>query len=119
MKRHAEDQGSNRYWGAPWPSGICDGGTQVATPIGIACALCAEPIAADDQGSFIGTMTGPAPVHRECSLRSALGGIEHLTAGPHVVGTCYEGSTLTYRQSALAAWDWIQTHGFPSPQAYR
>ena len=37
--------------------------------------------------------------------------IEHLTAPPgHPVGSCYEGSTLTYRQSAVAAWAWLQGH---------
>ena len=112
------------YFGAPWPSGICDDGTQVPTPVGELCINCEEPIGPDDQGSFVGVWakgsSRQAPTHKECSLRSVLGGIEHLTAGPHKEGTCYEGSTLTYRQSALAAWDWLQSHpGQTGPQVLR
>lgn len=99
------------YFGEPWPSGICDEGRQVPTPVGFECVLCDEAIQEGDRGSFLGTPAGYRPVHRECSLRSVRGGIEHLTAGPHKVGTCYIGSTLTYRQSALQAWEWHRANG--------
>jgi hypothetical protein len=99
------------FFGEPWPSGICDEGTQVPMPYGYSCLLCDDPIVEGDRGSFMfeGGEAGwrKRPVHRECSLRSVMGGIEHLTAPPgHPVGSCYEGSTLSYRESALAAWEW-------------
>lgn len=104
-----------RFFGEPWASAVCDYGEQVPTPVGEDCLLCDEPIVASDRGLM---MTGERggrwsllPIHRECELRSVIGGIEHLTAGPHAVGSCYEGATLTYRQSALQAWDWVQQHG--------
>jgi hypothetical protein len=99
-----------RFFGEPWPSGVCDDGVQVATPVGSVCLLCSDPIEAGDQGSFF---ADGSPEHRECSLRSVIGGIEHLTAGPHAVGTCYDGSTLSYRESAIQAWQWVQEHGMP------
>lgn len=103
------------YFGQPWPSGICDDGVQVPTPTGEDCALCDEPIAFDHQGSFIGTMHGLAPVHKECSLRSVLGGIGHLQN--HLVW-CSEkhdpDAGFSYRQSALKVWDWVQYNGFKS-----
>ena len=78
------------------------------------CLWCGEEIVAGDRGEFIGNAEVfgmQSPVHRECALRQVVGGIEHLTAGPHEVGTCYEGSTLSYRDSSLAAWDWVQRNG--------
>lgn len=113
------DVPGSRFFGEPWPSGLCDTATRTTTPVGESCAHCQEPIADTDQGSFIGTMNGPAPVHRECSLRAVLGGIEHLSAGPHAEGTCYEGTTLSYRESALAAWDWIQRNRAGRPTSDR
>lgn len=111
------------YFGEPWPSGVCDYGTQVETPIGDPCELCGEAVGPFDQGNFIGSMRGEegewvpifAPVHRECSLRGVLGGIGHLRN--HGVW-CSErhdpDGGLTYRQSALLVWDWVADHGFPT-----
>ena len=49
------------FFGDPWPSAICDEGTQVATPVGRTCLLCEEPIEAGlgwitktDKGDFVG-----------------------------------------------------------------
>jgi hypothetical protein len=111
----------SEFFGEPWPSGVCeDDGVQVETPIGQECELCEEQIAEGDQGSFMGGWrwgTGePAervgvksPVHRECSLRAVLGGIGHLT--DHV-GWCTElhdpDGGMSYRQSAIAVWAWVQ-----------
>lgn len=107
------------FFGEPWPSGVCDDGVQAETPVGEPCLLCSEPIAQGDQGNWMGSVnfgsgSSMEPVHRECSLRSVLGGIEHLTAGPHAVGTCYLGSQLTHRQSSLLAWEWFQQRGHPA-----
>lgn len=96
----------SRYFGDPWPSGICDDGLQVDTPIGVRCGLCEEAVVDGDQGEF---WADGKPVHRECGFRAVMGGIEHLKAPEgHALGSCYAGSTLTYRQSALQAWDWWQ-----------
>ena len=66
------------FFGDPWPSGICDEGRQVTTPINDDCELCGEGICDQDQGSFMFGLDGQKkPVHRECSLRSVMGGIGH------------------------------------------
>jgi hypothetical protein len=99
------------FFGEPWPSGICDDGKQVPTPIGEACVLCAEPIVAGDRGSFMVSLgfarPHGGPVHRECSLRSVLGGIAHLNGSPNC--TCRGGTDpddgLSYRASALRVWE--------------
>jgi hypothetical protein len=111
------------FFGSPWPSGICDEGRQVETPVGEPCEMCGEAIQVFDRGSFIGAMRGEegnwvpilAPVHRECSLRSVMGGIGHLQ---NHLTWCLErhdpDAGFSYRQSALMVWDWIADHGFPT-----
>jgi hypothetical protein len=99
------------YFGDPWPSGICDSGERVETPVGAPCLLCCERIEADHQGSFI-YHEGPQPVHKECALRSTIGGIGHVE---NHVYWCREqhdpDGGRTYRQSALEVWEWVQQHG--------
>jgi hypothetical protein len=78
------------------------------------CILCGTDIEDSDQGSFMGNWEQhPAlvPIHRECSLRSVLGGIGHLR--DHAVWCIIEGDPdagMSYRESALAVWDWAQRH---------
>lgn len=103
------------YFGEPWPSGVCDEGTQVAMPLGENCELCGEHIIPGDQGSFIGKVDGGlGPVHKECSLRSVLGGIGHLD---HHNYWCVKNHDpdggFSYRESALQVWKWVADHGFP------
>lgn len=86
---------------------------QVPTPVGKECILCEEYIVDGDRGfmvpHLIGTSFEEKPTHRECVARSILGGIEHLTAPTgHPLGSCYDNTTLTYRESSLQAWDWVQ-----------
>ena len=109
-----------KYWGEPWPSGICDDGEQVSTPVGRVCVLCDVPIVEGDQGSFMGTalLEGHGDfgaVHRECSLRSVLGGIGHLTDHQR---WCIEAGdpdgAVNYRTSALMVWRWVAEHGYPT-----
>jgi hypothetical protein len=109
------------FFGDAWPSGICDEGKQVPTPVGELCEMCAEPICEDDRGSFVGSLTGEegtwvprlAPVHRECSLRSALGGIGHLQNHAYWCGEMSDpDGGRGYRTSALMVWDWVAEHGF-------
>lgn len=118
-----------RYFGAPWPSGVCDDGEQVPTPVGEECLLCDQPIEDGHQGTFmiaaVASAAHPqgaetyAPVHRECSLRSVLGGIAHLRR----TCSCYAApgfaddpdAGLSYRESALLVWAYVQEHGTGYP----
>ena len=97
------------FFGEPWPSGVCDDGVQVATPVGESCAFCQELIATEDRGSFVGLagyQAGAlAPVHRECSFRSVIGGIGHHE--DHTYWCKQRGDPdggRTRRQSALEVW---------------
>ena len=109
------------FFGAPWPSGVCDEGTQVDTPIGERCEFCDESIQTFDQGSFVTAVRGEegqwvgvlAPVHRECSLRNVLGGIGHLTNHMVWCGERHDPDAgLGYRESSLQVWKWVADHGF-------
>ena len=107
----------NRYFGEPWPSGICEDGIQVETPVGDWCFWCTELIDEHDRGSFIysHTETRWQPIHRECSLRSVIGGIGHLEDHDRwcLVEHDPDGGRSA-RQSALEVWDWVQMHGHPA-----
>lgn len=109
----------SEFFGEPWPSGICDEGTQVPTPVGDLCLLCDEPIADGDRGSFMGRgvrdlVAIMAPVHRECSFREVMGGIGHLEDHERwcLIEHDPDGGR-TRRQSSLEVWDWVQLHGMP------
>lgn len=78
---------AQRYFGSPWPSGICVHGEQAPTPIGEKCLWCETTIRLGDRGYWIGvarmgsdgTSYGSVePGHRECFLREGVGGIAHL-----------------------------------------
>lgn len=69
------------------------------------------PIQETDQGSFVYAQTGAEPVHRECSLRSVLGGIGHLRDHDHWCTRMGDpDGGRSYRESALAVWDWTRRH---------
>jgi hypothetical protein len=99
-----------------WPSGVCDDGTQVPTPVGELCANCDELIEPGHQGSFMGNGVWPerpalVPVHKECALRAVVGGIGHLR--DHAYWCLQEhdpDAAMSYRQSSLAVWDWAVSH---------
>ena len=102
---------ADKYFGEPWPSGICEEGSQVDTPTGMACVLCHDEIKESDQGSFMGTTDLTfaftfGPVHRECSLRGVLGGIGHHLDHAYWCGEMHDPDAgFTYRQSALLVWE--------------
>lgn len=106
----------SKFFGDPWPSGICDDGEQVDTPIGQECLLCGDPIMADDQGSFthaviLHHVRPHRPVHRECSLREVLGGIGHHN--DHALWCTQRHDPdggLSYRASALAVWELVHRY---------
>jgi hypothetical protein len=67
------------------------------------CALCSEPIEHDDELAPIINMV----VHRECSLRSVLGGIGHLIDHAHFCHGKGPDAGLDYRTSALMVDVWV------------
>lgn len=108
------------FFGEPWPSGVCDTGVQVPTPVGELCVNCDEPIEEGQQGTFIGVMRDAQrvsfqPSHKECSLRAVLGGIAHIRKTPDC--PCQGGNDpdggYSRRDSALLVWEWIREHGVP------
>lgn len=107
----------NGFFGEPWPSGVCENARQRPTPVGELCLWCDEPIEDGQQGVFISAFgeNGAVehPEHRECALRSVLGGVAHLERRC----TCFGGGAhddddMTPRESALAAWQWVQENGY-------
>lgn len=99
------------YFGAPWPSEICDGGRQLPTPVGELCVLCSELIAPHDQGVYIGTVAtvdappSLQPCHRECEFREVMGGIGHHRDHTYWCKEQHDpDGGLTSRQSALEVW---------------
>lgn len=72
------------------------------------CAHCRETILADEDRADIITMDA----HRECALRSALGGIGHLLDHAHF---CHSelgpDAGLDYRTSALLVDVWVARKG--------
>jgi hypothetical protein len=110
------------WFGTPWPSGVCYGDdgqllTEMRKPFPPAaerCLYCEEPFdeAAGDNGQAmpLRRADGSAAithVHKECMLRQVTGSV-----------ACLEGhhrheTGLTYRQEALAAWEWVAAHGMP------
>lgn len=98
------------FFGDPWPSGICEYGQRVATPVGHPCAMCKEPIEAHHQGTFLGILSCYlTPVHRECSLRSVIGGIGHLEDCAKWCKELHDpDGGRSYRQSALEVWKRIK-----------
>lgn len=93
---------------APWAP-ICADCPRIDTPVGVPCARCDEPIAADDDGvtiPHVGDATVELrPYHYECQLRSVIGGLNHLRGRC----ICCGGSEppdppwLTRREAARAA----------------
>lgn len=68
------------------------------------CTLCEETIA--DWTTCVAI--GQELAHRECALRSVMGGIGHLTDHPHWCVEMHDpDGGMTYRQSALAADRWV------------
>ena len=76
------------------------------------CLLCAEPITDKENASPISDGHGPKLAHRECLLRSVLGGIgHHEDHARWCVATGDPDGGRTYRQSALEVHDWVLKYG--------
>lgn len=92
---------STVYFGRPWGKPQGENVVHVSPPVGRRCVQCAEPIAPADRGAITcglrvdqGHLVNvPAPVHMECAVRCAVGGIAPLLG----METPWQG---TYRQEA-------------------
>jgi hypothetical protein len=112
-----------RYFGEDWDVPATQGQEQTPTPVGKSCGYCTVPIQDDDRGFLMQHLTGregawqtaEMPWHRECLLRSTVGGPDHLEGRC----TCHGGDapqgTVTgpqMRAEALAVWDRLHAgHG--------
>jgi len=72
------------------------------------CYLCDEPVLPDEDRADINNVDA----HRECSLRSVLGGIGHLIDHAHFCGVGGDpDGGLDYRTSALMVDVWVARKG--------
>lgn len=114
------------WFGEPWPSAderapVCEDDKQrVPVPVGHACLFCTVEIHDGDQGSYVGRLAdGPDgwvvastdPVHRECQLRTVIGGAGHLASAPHEPGTCDTDGGLSRYRSAKLVQRWVDQMG--------
>ena len=97
-----------QFFGKPWGNigslaNVRD--EQVPAPVGEKCMFCLVPVREGDQGlvNYAGV-----PQHRECGMRSALGGIGHQVDHEHYCeGELGTDAGLSYRDSSLLVWDWF------------
>lgn len=71
------------------------------------CANCNEPIVEGEERADIITMDS----HRECALRSVIGGIGHLIDHAHFCDGVGPDAGLDYRTSALMVDVWVHRKG--------
>lgn len=93
------------YFGEKWDAPITDDADEVPTPVGEPCITCGESFVMGDSG--IRFANGPH-AHRECSLRSVMGGIGHLVDHARYCRSD-EGpdAGLSKRLSALLVWQMV------------
>lgn len=83
----------------------------VPTEQATTCPLCETNVDPGGDHLMIGTPTGHASAHRECLLRSVMGGIGHLTDHAHWCLTVHDpDGGHTYRESALLVDQWVTDH---------
>lgn len=103
-----------RWFGPRWDSQICDDLEEVPVPVGAVDHLCGELIDEGDNGVMMTGLTEAGgwqdmPVHKECFLRSVVGGVAHLQGRCRCHGgDAHDDDTMTYRESALAVWEFYQ-----------
>ncbi len=105
-----------QWFGRPWPetgrrSPTCgDDSQQVLTPVGEPCGWCEEPIEEGDRGLIIPGITEglemvDTPWHRECFLRSSIGGPGHFLGACLCSGMdCDPDLGMSLRQAAVLVW---------------
>jgi len=77
------------------------------------CVLCEEEVEEQDMSAWpIHTEYGQRQAHRQCMLRSSIGGIGHLIAHQFWCNEMGDPDAgLTYRQSALMVQRWVEVVG--------
>lgn len=94
-----------------WDAPATDGAQWVPVPLDAVCVHCREHFQPGDNGAIF--PNGFAQ-HRECSLRSVMGGIGHLVDhGRYCHGELGPDAGLTYRQSAWLVWGHITRERAP------
>jgi hypothetical protein len=88
-----------------WDAPMTDDAEWIEVPTDLACMYCGERFQRGDNGSV--NALGFAG-HRECSLRSAMGGIGHLVDhARYCRSELGPDAGLTYRQSARMVWRYV------------
>ena len=114
------------WFGRRWDAPVVDPpATELPTPVGDACLWCEEPIEAGDCGLWMhcvvmvdGESVGVVkPIHMECQVRQALGGIAHLEGRCSCRGSlCDPDDGLPLREAARVAVEYVERvlrHGNP------
>lgn len=110
------------FFGLRWNAPAFEDAERVATPVGLDCLYCEEPVAEGDSGIITPAMLTAdsvqmLPVHIECHLRSLLGGLAHLEQRC----SCYGGGEHDghTRDDARAVLSWVIARqvkqGIPDP----
>jgi hypothetical protein len=90
-----------------WDSPFTDGATPIDVPTHLSCMYCHEPFVDGDDGAV---QTNGWAQHKECALRSVMGGIgHHVNHERYCHGELGPDAGLRYRVSAILVWDWY--HG--------
>lgn len=91
-----------RYFGEKWDAPMTDDAVQVDVPTDMTCMSCQERFQDGDQGLI--NLSGYAQ-HKECGLRSVMGGIGHLVDhARYCDGPLGPDAGLSYRRSAILVW---------------
>lgn len=91
-----------------WDASATDEDIPIDTPVGNICMHCEEAIEDGDAGRI--TPTGLTE-HRECSLRSVMGGIGHHVDHDRYCKTDPDAG-LSRRQSSILVWQFLHQTGF-------
>lgn len=85
-----------------WDAPVTDGAERIEVPLDRVCMSCERAFLAGDNGAV---MPSGYAQHRECVLRSALGGIgHHVDHARYCRGELGSDAGLSPRQSALLVW---------------
>jgi hypothetical protein len=109
-------------WGACFTDdGEVDEAMRIPIPLDHLCFWCKEPFTSRDSGQAVPMMTSTVMTiityqHRECLLRSVIGGLDHLAGrctcyidhDDDGLGSLADGMTI--RQEALAVDDFVTRH---------
>jgi hypothetical protein len=97
-----------RWFGNDWGAQLCRDLEHVDTPVGEKCAWCGEVLEETDSGVTMPAISEKptiAAFHAECSMRMAVGGVNHQVGNC----TCCGGTMppdppgMSKREAALAA----------------